>query len=147
MATAAANAATVVCGSEGVVGVNGTRVCRITEWSFNPTFTNITEFGDSDSQGYTNRACGRKDGSGSFSGRLDTGQHPTSLFLPGDVVNLTLWETASTYWNIPRALITSFEVTFDNDAKEPVSWTAEFVPDGIYYAPGQAGQPTEPFPT
>jgi hypothetical protein len=146
MATANANSSGAVCGSDGIVGVGGVRVARLTEWSFTPTSAE-SAWGDSDSAGFTNRKNARKDGTGSLAGKLDGVQKPhQDLFMPGDIVDLTLWESGSEYWYV-RALITSYSSTFDQDSKEVVSWTADFGADGQYYRPGEAGQPSEDFPT
>lgn len=144
---APANSVGAVCGSDGVVAVGTVRVCRLTNWSFNPT-TSASEWGDSDSAGFTNRKNARKDGTGTLTGKLEDTQKPhQDLFMPGDTVLLALWENASEYWYIGRALITSYTVTFDQDSKEVVEWSADFGADGRYYRPGEAGQPTESFPT
>jgi hypothetical protein len=137
-----------VCGSDGVAAVAGTRVCRLTQWTFNPT-TSTSEWGDSDSAGYTNRKGARKDGTGSLVGKMeDTQKVHQDLFMPGDTVQLTLWENATTdYWYMARALITNYSVTFDQDTKEVVEWNADFGADGKYFRPGEAGIPSQSFPS
>lgn len=144
---APANSVGAVCGSDGVAVVGSTRVCRLTSWSFNPTASS-SEWGDSDSAGYTNVKNARKAGTGSIAGKLEVTQKPhKALFLPGDTVKLVLWESQSEYWYLARAHINSYNLTFDQDSKEVVEWTADFASDGKYYRPGESGQPTETFPT
>lgn len=145
--TAQANSTGAVCGSDGVAQVGSTRVCRLTQWSVNPTAAE-SAWGDSDSAGFTARKGARKDLTGTLEGKLDTSQKPAqALFMPGDIVKLVLWESTSEYWYIGRALITGYSQTLDQDSKEVVGWSADFAADGRYYRPGEAGQPTESFPT
>jgi len=127
-------------GSLGKAVVDSTLVARLTQWTFNPT-VGESAWGDSDSGGFTNRVAARKDGTGSIAGKFDTGTKVYDLFMPGDVVELILWETAADYWALPCALISSFTVTYDNDSKEVVEWSADFGADGQYYYPGEAGAP------
>ena len=132
-------------GEDGYVTVDGTLVARLTQWSFNPTAAE-SAWGDSDSAGYTNRKAARKDGTGSMTGKFDTSNKVYDLFMPGDAVELVLWESKTEYWALPCAIITSFEVTYDQDSKEVVEWTADFGADGKYYYPGESGAPSHTFP-
>ena len=144
---APANSSGAVCGSDGVVAVGTTRVARLTQWSFTPAASS-SEWGDSDSAGFTNVKNARKSGSGSLTGKLEATQKAhQDLFMPGDIVKLVLWESANEYWYIGRAHIGSYAITFDQDTKEVVEWSVDFAADGQYYRPGEAGQPTEAFPT
>jgi len=132
-------------GELGKVVVDDTLVARITQWSFNPTAAE-SAWGDSDSGGYTNRVAARKDGTGSMTGKFDTDSKVYDLFMPGDTVKIVLWESATDYWVLECALITSFTVTYDQDSKEVVEWSADFGADGKYYYPGEAGAPVEVLP-
>jgi hypothetical protein len=38
-------------------------------------------------------------------------------------------------------------MTYDQDSKEVVEWTADFGADGKYYYPGESGAPVETLPT
>jgi len=133
-------------GSAGKAVVDDNLVARLTEWNFNPTAAE-SAWGDSDSAGYTNRVAGRKDGTGSITGKFDTDTKIYDLFMPGDVVKLVLWETATDYWVIECALITSFTIAYNQDSKEVVEWSADFGADGKYYYPGEAGASVETLPS
>lgn len=142
MACSSASART---GELGKVVVDDALVARITQWSFNPTAAE-SAWGDSDSGGYTNRVGARKDGTGSMTGKFDEDSKVYDLFMPGDTVKIVLWETATDYWVLECALITSFTVTYDQDTKEVVEWSADFGADGKYYYPGEVGAPAETLP-
>ena len=142
MACSSASART---GELGKAVVDSTLIARITQWTFNPTAAE-SAWGDSDSGGYTNRVSGRKDGTGNLTGKFDTTNKVYDLFMPGDSVKLVLWESATDYWVMECCLITSFSVTYNNDTKEVVEWTADFGADGKYYYPGEAGAPVESLP-
>lgn len=141
----------VIKGSGGKVVVNGTLLSRVTQWTLDKA-TSETAWGDSDSEGYTNRASARKDGTGSLQGKFDTNQKFYNILNDGDIVELDLWEDAdqpspSNVWVFPRALIQSFNLVFDQDTKEVVGWTANFGADGKFYKPGQSGAPSRSLPT
>lgn len=141
-----ANSSTARTGHLGKAVIGGSLIYRLKNWTFNPTCSE-SAWGDSDSQGFTNRAAARKDGTGSVTGAFDTDRKIYTLFMPGDIASLALWETASEYWALPRVMITSFSITYDNDTKEAVEWSADFGCDGVYYRPGQSGAPTYSLPT
>lgn len=144
---AGANSVGAVCGSDGIAVVGSTRVSRLTNWSFNPTATS-SKWGDSDSAGFENTKTARKAGTGSLAGKMEETQKVhQDLFMPGDTVKLLLWENTTEYWYIGRAHIDGYSVTFDQDTKEVVEWTADFSSDGQYYRPGESGQPNESFPS
>jgi hypothetical protein len=140
------SSATARTGELGKAVVDDTLIARITQWTFNPTSAE-SAWGDSDSGGYTNRVGARLDGTGNLTGKFDTSNKVYDLFMPGDTVKLVLWESAADYWVLECALITSFSVTYDQDSKEVVEWTADFGADGKYYYPGEAGAPVETLPT
>ena len=135
-----ANSSTARAGNLGKAVVDDTLVARLKTWSFNP-IVGESAWGDSDSAGFTNRKAARKDGTGSMTGAFDTTSKVYDLFVPGDIVKLVLWEDATDYWVMPCALIQSFDVTYDNDTKEVVEWSADFGADGQYYKPGEAVVP------
>lgn len=132
----------------GVVSVDGTRIARITQFSINSE-VGESAWGDSDSEGYTNRLPARADCTGSLQGKFDNDSPVYDLFAPGDIVQLDLFETnaAGDYWALPSALIKNFQLTYDQDSKEVVGWTADFGTDGKFYYPGQSGAPSRSYPT
>jgi len=138
--------ASVARGNAGKAEVDGTLIARLTLWEVNPT-TEETAWGDSDSAGYTNRVPGRLDCTGNMTGKFDFGDPVYDLFMPGDVVELVLWERSGKYWDFPCALIRNFRVSYNMDSKEAVEWNADFAADGIFYRPGQAGAPAQSYPT
>src|SRR5688500_1049885 len=142
------SADSVLTGNAGKVEVDDTLVARCTEWEVNPTVEE-SAWGDSDSAGYTNRVAGRKDCTGSFGGRFDNDDEVYDLFMPGDTVELTLWQsqTPANYWQFPCALITNYTMAVNMDTKEAVAWSADFGADGIFYRPGQSGAPSESYPS
>lgn len=139
-------ASTAVMGDVGEVEVGSQAIARLTQWSFNPT-ANLSEWGDSDSQGYTNVRPARKAGTGSIEGKMDSGDEFYDLFSEGDEPELTLWATTALYWNIPCGVISGYTVTIDTDSKEVVGWSADFSASGIFYYPGHASAPSKTYPT
>lgn len=133
-------------GNLGKVEVDGVAIARITNWEVNPTVEE-SAFGDSDSAGYTNRVAGRKDATGSMTGKFDNDDPVYDLFDVGDTVALVLWENTTSYWAFPCALITAFTITYNLDTKEAVEWNSDFAADGIFYRPGQSGAPSETYPS
>lgn len=140
-----ANSTGAQTGSIGKVVVDSNLILRITQWVINPTASE-TAWGDSDSGGYTNRASARKDATGSFTAKFDTSKKNYTIFMPGDIVKVILWETATTYWALTRALIQGATYTFDPDSKEVVEVSTDFGSDGAYHRPGEAGAPVETLP-
>lgn len=132
-------------GADGKVVVEDTLILRAKTWQLN-NVTSESAWGDSDSQGYTNRKEARKDATGSFTGVFDTNRKPYAVFSPGDIVKLVLWENATDYYAFPCALIQGYDVTYDMDTKEVVEYTASWGADGIFYYPGQSGAPSETLP-
>ena len=141
----AVNSATVRTGTLGKVVVGSTLISRVKNWSIN-VVVGESAFGDSDSDGFTIRAAARKDLTGSMVGVFDTGNQIYDLLMPGDIVQLVLWETLTAYWTLTRALIQGFDLTYDIDSKEAVEWTASFGVDGQYYYPGEASAPSHVLP-
>lgn len=137
--------ASVARGNAGKVEVDDNLIARIKQWSLTTTSA-PQAFGDSDSGGYTNRVPGRLDATGSLTGVYDMDDPVYDLFVPGDVVELVLWERTAKYWAFPCVVMDNFRVTFNMDTKEAVEWSADFAADGIFYAPGQSGAPAESYP-
>lgn len=128
---------TALTGRNGHATVGGTAIARLTKWSVNPTMASSSQWGDSDSGGYTNRAAGRRDATSDTEGKYDTNSEQWDLFVPGDIVALILYlNSATLYYNFPRALNTDFSLTVDVDTEEVIGWTASWGADGIYYKPG-----------
>ena len=135
-----------VSGELGKAVIDDSLVARITTWSINRQ-SSESAWGDSDSGGFTNRKRARRDATGTISGKLDSDDLQYNLFDDGDIVELVLWEDATRYWVIPRALIQNFQLEFNTDTKEVVGWTASFGADGQYYKPGENGAPVQTLPT
>lgn len=146
MATADPTGVTARSGGDGKIVVGTTKVARATQFNLTAS-ASASEWGDSDSEGYTNRKTNRKDCTGQLQGKFDKNAKIYALFMPGDVVELTLWENSADYWNFPSALITDFQITYDMDTREVVGWTASFGADGKFWRPGQSGAPTETLPS
>jgi len=131
-------------GRLGAIGVGGVAVARTTQWSVNQALANTSEWGDSDSCGYTNRAAGRRDCTFSCEGKFDTvsAGNAFDLFEPEDVVEAVLYtlktSVSGDYWYFPRALNTSFSLVVNIDTEEVIGWTAEFGADGVFYTPSNA---------
>ena len=141
------SADSVRTGNAGKVVVDDVAAARITNWSVD-SVVEMTAWGDSDSAGYTNRVPGRKDATGSFTGKFDNDDKVYDLFVAGDVVELVLFETTTpTYWYFGCAVIDRFSIAYNLDTKEAVEWSANFGADGIFYRPGQQGIPIQAYPS
>lgn len=143
--SAPANGSTARTGKDAMAVIENELVARMTSWSLN-TSCGESAWGDSDSEGHTNRAAARKDATGSLAGKFDEDDKTYDLFVAGDIVTLVLWENTEDYWYFGRALIQNFQVQYDQDTKEVVGWTADFGEDGKSYYPGEAGQPAATLP-
>jgi hypothetical protein len=134
-------------GRNGKFQVEDDLVARVTQWSVNPKLANKSEWGDSDSGGYTNRAAGRKDATFSAEGKYDTSDEVFDLFQPEDVAIAVLWMNNSTlYWDFPRALCDDFSMAINIDTEEVIGWTSGWGADGIFYRPGQSGATARTLP-
>lgn len=118
---------------------NSTSVARVTQWEVNPTLDTSTEWGDSDSGGYTNIAAGRRGATFTAEGKVDTGAQVWTRFQPGVIARATLWiqNLATWNWDFPRALNTDFSLLVNIDTEDVVGWTSDWKADGIFYYPGQ----------
>lgn len=139
---------TALTGRNGKFQVESTQIARTTMWSVNPTLASSSEWGDSDGEGYTNRAAGRKDATFEAEGKYDTGTEVFDLFAPGDISIAVLWmDATSLYWDFPRALCSDFSLSVDIDSEEVVGWSASFGADGVFYRPGQSGATSRTLPS
>jgi hypothetical protein len=139
--------ATVVTGRHGEFVVGNARVARTKQWQVNPKLATKSEWGDSDSGGYTNRAPGRFDATFTAEGVYDTSIEAYDLFMPGDILLAVLWmDSTSLYWYFPRALCEDFNLMVNIDSEEVEGWTSAWGADGIFYKPGGAGAPSANLP-
>jgi len=136
-----------VTGRNGEFVVETTRIARITQWDVNPTLATKSEWGDSDSAGFTSRAAGRKDATFSAEGKYDTSNEVWDLFQPEDILIGVLWMNTTLYWDFPRALCDDFNLTVNIDTEEVIGWTSGWGADGVYYHPGESGTTTRTLPT
>jgi hypothetical protein len=123
-------------------------IARSTTWAVSPSVLN-SEWGDSGSGGFTNRAAGRRDCTFTAEGKYDSVTEVFDLFYPGDIVIATLWldsTVASLYWDFPRALCIDFSLTVDMDTEDVIGWTTSWGADGAYTFPGQSGAAARTIP-
>jgi hypothetical protein len=138
---------TALTGRLGKFVVEDTLVARATKFDINASMATKSEWGDSDSGGYTNRAAGRRDATFDSEGKYDTADEVFDLFEEGDIAEAVLWmNDTSLYWTFPRALSLDFKMSVNIDTEEVIGWTSSWGADGIYYRPGQAGAPTHVLP-
>ena len=136
-----------VTGRNGKFVVDDQLVARTTQWAVSPTLATKSEWGDSDTAGYTARAAGRRDATFTAEGKFDIVTEVYDIFEIEDVLAVTLWQDNLTlYWHFPRALCDSFGLTVNIDTEEVEAWTSSWGADGIFYRPGQAGAPSESLP-
>lgn len=141
------SSANTLTGRNGKFVVASTLVARTKKWDVNSNLASKSEWGDSDSAGYTNRAAGRKDASFDSEGVYDTAHEQFDLFAPEDIAASALWMNATTlYWAFPRALCMDFKLSVNIDSEEVEGWQSSWGADGIYYRPGQAGAPVYTLP-
>lgn len=134
-------------GRNGKFVVGASQVARTTQWAVNPTLAGTSEWGDSDSGGFTNRAAGRIDATFTAEGKYDTTDEVFDLFQRGDIAIATLWlDNVSLYWDFPRALCTDFNLTVDIDTEEVIGWTSSWGADGEHHHPGEAGAAVRTLP-
>ncbi len=134
-------------GRNGKFVVGTTLVARCTTWSVNPTMASSSEWGDSDCNGFTARAAGRKDATFDAEGKYDSTNEVFDLFQPEDILIAVLWlDNVSLYWDFPRALNSDFNLTVDIDTEEVIGWTSSWGADGVFYFPGEAGATVRALP-
>jgi len=132
-------------GQNGEFVVDSQRVARTTKWDVSATLATKSEWGDSDTGGYTARAAGRKDCTFNAEGKYTIDDEVWEIFSIGDNPVATLWmDSSSLYWHFPCALCLDFSMTVDMDTQEVIGWNSAFGADGIFYFPGQSGAPTVP---
>jgi hypothetical protein len=143
-----ASSENTLTGVDGEFVVGTTRVARTTKWSVSETLATKSEWGDSDTAGYTARAAGRKDATFSTEGKFSTADEVWEIFAIGDNPEATLWmDGESLYWNFPCALCMDFQLTVDMDTQEVIGWTSNWGADGLFYRPGQTGAPSKSPPS
>jgi hypothetical protein len=134
-----------VTGRNGKIHIGTSLVARVTQWAVNPTLATTSEWGDSDSEGYTNRAIGRRDATFTAEGKYEHANNQYELFDLGvGSVEATLWLNAALYWYFPCCICLDFSLTVNIDTEEVVGWTSSWGADGKFYYPGQAGALTSP---
>ena len=105
--------------------VGGTLVARLTTWSFTENVS-MSEWGDSDSAGFTNRKVARRDATGGLAGKLDKTSPVYNVFRAGDSgIILVLWMDSldavpDEYWYFTCIVVSGFALEFDQDGKEVV---------------------------
>jgi len=126
-------------GRNGHFSFDGQAVARATSWDVSKKLVGGSEWGDSDSAGYTNRTAGRKDATFNSAGKFDTADEVWDIFQPEDIVAALLYlNTSALFWNFPRALNQDFNMSVNIDTQEVIGWTAAWGADGIFYYPGEA---------
>lgn len=130
---------TAVTGKLGVFQVGTTRVARSKQFSVNTKLASKSEWGDSDTEGYTARMPGRKDGTFSANGVFDSSYEQYDVFAEGDKVEAILWLNTTLYYDFPCAMCDDFSLQVNIDTQEVIGWSSNFGADGKYYKPGEAG--------
>ncbi len=127
-------------GRNGAFVVGSTTIARVTQWAVNPTLATKSEWGDSDSAGFTNRAAGRKDATFTAEGKYDSTAEVFDTFQPEDIAIATLHlDNQALYWDFPRALCDDFNLVVDIDTEEVIGWTSSWGADGVFHYPGESG--------
>ncbi len=135
-------------GRLGDFQVGAVQVARTTQWAINPTLASSSEWGDSDSAGFTNRAAGRKDCTFNAEGKYATNDEQFDLFMPEDILVAVLWmNRTDLYWDFPRAMCNDFNLTVNIDTEEVIGWTSGWGADGQFFHPGEAGATSRSFPS
>lgn len=132
---------TSLTGHNGIFVVDEEVIARGTGWTVNPTLATKSEWGDSDSAGWTNRAAGRRDATFTAEGKYDVDTEVFDVFMPGDILEafLVLDHTviAGLYFAFPRALCDDFSLMVDMNTMEVIGWTSKWGADGKMYWPGE----------
>ena len=130
------SSATALTGRGGSFSAGGTTVARVTQWAVNPKLASSSAWGDSDSNGFTNRASGRKDCTFNAEGKFDTASFAYDLFTLGDIVAAVLGTSGSLGWTFARALCEDFSLTVNIDSEEVIGWTSSWGADGEWTSTG-----------
>ena len=126
-------------GRNGNFRVGGTQVARGTSWDLTRSLAGGSEWGDSDSAGFTNRSAGRKDATFNSGGKYDSNSEVWDIFDVEDIAAALLYlDAATTFWNFPRALCNNFTMNVNIDTEEVIGWTAGFGSDGEFFYPGES---------
>lgn len=142
-------------GRKGKFQVGTVLVARTKKWGVNPKMASSSEWGDSDSNGFTNRAPGRRDATFNADGVYQTDDEVFDIFEPGDIVKAVLWMNNTTlYWAFPRALCSEFSMEVNIETEEVIGWSSGWGADGRFWHPGETAEsgetdtpPTETLPT
>ncbi len=141
------SSANTLVARNGKFVVGTTLVARTTQWNVSKTLATKSEWGDSDSPGFTNRAAGRKDATFTAEGKYDTTSEQWDLFQPEDIAIAVLWlDATSLFWDFPRALCDDFSLVVNVDSEEIISWTSSWGADGQFFFPGEAGATVRTLP-
>jgi len=146
-----ANGKSAITGTGGRAVIKDILVPRVKTWSIN-ALCSVTEWGDSDSEGYTNRKEARKDATGAVVLALDSSKRIQTLFKTsafgflGENAKLTFWVDGTDYYHFPCAMIMTLTMTVNVDTKEVVEANIDWGADGRWYHPGQAGVETQTLP-
>ncbi len=125
-----------ITGRNGRFFVAGASVARTTKWDLALKMAGGTQWGDSDSAGFTNRAAGRKDATFNAEGKYDSTSEAYDLFQPEDFAAVKLYLVASgAFYNFPRALCDSFNLAVNIDTEEVIGWTSSWGSDGTFTKP------------
>lgn len=145
--------ANTMTGRHGKMVVEDNLIAKTTKWAVSNTLASKTEWGDSDSEGFTNRAAGRKDATFDCEGKFAKNQSQFNLFAPEDIAEVVLWlgleEEApedNLYWAFPRALCMDFKLEVDIDGETVIGWNSSWGADGKFWRPGQEGAPAHTLP-
>jgi len=134
-------------GRNGKFQVAASLVSRTTQWQVTKTLASKSEWGDSDSEGFTNRSPGRKDGTFTAEGKYSTVSEQFDLFQPEDIAIAVLWmNNTALYWDFPRAMNDNFQMTVNIDTGEVIGWTSSWGADGRFYYPGEVGATARALP-
>jgi hypothetical protein len=129
---------TALSGRDGTFVVDSTQIARATRWNVDDSLAHTSEWGDSDSNGYTNRCPGRLDAKFAAEGKFDYQDEVYNIFASGDILEALLYLSGSMYWTFPRALCMAFKLEVNIDTEEVIGWTSDWGADGEYYYPGEA---------
>ncbi len=144
------DSSTALTGRYGQLKLGTDTVARLTSWTVSEAIATQSEWGDSDSNGYTQRATGRRSATISAEGRFDITSRQSMYMRPGIIYEVWCWLSKDltqtggnkNAWHFPRALTISFELVVNVDTEEVLGWTAEFASDGVFYYPGDPADTT-----
>jgi|GEM_PF-5671374 len=115
---------------DGDVHWNGAQVAHARGWTINPT-NELQEFVTNLTKGKKNRRPGNMDVSGTFTIYTTDGNTPA---WPGQIAELKLYVTSSTFWKLTNAIIESIdpEVSIEDNSLQgvTVNWSFAGADDG-----------------